>query len=168
MNFEGSLSTPSNKLVSLRLSGAIGTYYDGEMVTFGPTQVTIRPSSSVNLGIDYQYSLVNVEDRGQKFSAHLGRFKTEFTFTTKLSLSMFFQYSSIDKFGINNIRLRYNPKEGNDLYIVYNEEYNTHLMREIPKLPFSEIRSIILKYTYTFIVDNRKKQKKHVTNYRHN
>ena len=168
MSLEGSIATPSNKMVSLRLAGAIGTYYDGEMVTFGPTQVTIRPSSSVNLGIDYQYSLVNVEDRGQKFSAHLGRFKTEFTFTTKLSLSMFFQYSSIDKFGINNIRFRYNPKEGNDLYIVYNEEYNTHLMREIPKLPFSEIRSIILKYTYTFIVGNRKKQKKHVTNYRHN
>ena len=82
---------------------------------------------------------------------------------------MFFQYSSNDKFGINNVRFRYNPREGNDLYIVYNEEYNTHLNREIPTLPFSEARNLIVKYTYTFTVQNkRKKQKKHVINYRHN
>lgn len=168
INLEGNIRTPGNKLISFLLGGSIGTYYDGKMATAGPIRVTLKASSSVNLGLDYQYNLVTVEDRNQRFEAHLARFRTEFTFTTKLSLSMFFQYSSIDKFGINNIRFRYNPKEGNDLYIVYNAEYNTHLSREIPTLPFSEIRSLILKYTYTFIVGNRKKQLKHITNYRHN
>ena len=64
---------------------------------------------------------------------------------------MYLQYSSSDKFGVNNIRLRFNPKEGNDLYLVYNEGYNTYRYREIPTLPYTDSRSILLKYTYTFI-----------------
>jgi len=82
---------------------------------------------------------------------------------------MFFQYSSSDRLGINNIRFRYNPREGNDLYIVYNDQYNTYLRREIPNLPFCDFRKLIVKYTYTFIVSNkRKNQKEHLINYRHN
>jgi hypothetical protein len=124
----------------------------------------------VNCGLDYQYSLITTApSRNQKFTSHLVRLRTDFTFTTKLSISAFFQYSSNDKFGVNNIRFRYNPREGNDLYIVYNGEYNTHLTREIPNLPFSEISNLIVKYTYTFTVQSgRRKQKQHVVNYRHN
>jgi hypothetical protein len=168
-NLELGFSTPSNKLVSLRTLATIGSYYDGKILNLGPAMISLRPSASVNLGLDYQYSLVDIDPRDQRFTSHLVRLKTEFTFTTKLSLLMFFQYSSNDKFGVNNVRFRYNPREGNDLYIVYNEEYNTHLDREIPELPFSEIRKLIVKYTYTFTIQNkRKKQKKHIINYRHN
>lgn len=166
---EAGIRTPSNKMFSLRTLAEIGTYYDGKILNLGPAEVAFRPSSTVNLSVDYQYSMVDIEARQQKFRSHLARFKTEFTFTTKLSLMMFFQYSSNDKFGVNNVRFRYNPREGNDLYIVYNEEYNTHLDREIPTLPFSEVRKLMLKYTYTFIVESkRRKQQKHVINYRHN
>lgn len=166
---EISLSTPSNEIISLRARAELGTYFDGRMLNLGPAQVFFRPSSSVNLGLDYQYSLVTASTRNQKFTSHLVRLRTELTFTTKLSISAFFQYSSNDKFGLNNIRFRYNPREGNDLYIVYNGEYNTHLDREIPTLPFSEMRNLIVKYTYTFAVQSgRRKQKQHVINYRHN
>jgi hypothetical protein len=68
---------------------------------------------------------------------------------------MFFQFSSKDHFGVNNIRFRYNPKEGNDLYLVYNGGYNTHLDREIPNLLRTETNSWILKYTYTFIREKK-------------
>jgi hypothetical protein len=169
-NLSASLGTPSNKMLSLRAMVEVGTYYDGTLINLGPAQVFFRPSSSVNLGLDYQYSLITTApSRNQKFISHLVRLRTELTFTTKLSISAFFQYSSNDKFGVNNIRFRYNPREGNDLYIVYNGEYNTHLNREIPNLPFSEISNLIVKYTYTFTVQSgRRKQKQHVINYRHN
>ena len=166
---EGSFSTPSNTLISLRTRINLGTYYDGKILNLGPAEISFRPSSSVNLGLDYQYSLVTIEERDQKFISHLARLRTEFTFTTKLSLSMFFQYSSNDKFGVNNVRFRYNPREGNDLYIVYSDEYNTHLNREIPTLPFAETRKLVVKYTYTFIIGNKqKKREKHIINYRYN
>ena len=65
---------------------------------------------------------------------------------------MYFQYSSYDKFGVNNIRFRYNPREGNDLYLVFNGDYNTHLTREIPELPLMNRNIFTVKYTYTFIL----------------
>jgi hypothetical protein len=148
-------STPSNTLFSLRTGLNLGTYYDGKMITIGPAEVTYRPSSSVKLAMNYQYSQVDIPERDQYFKAHLARLKTELTFTTKLSLLMFFQYSSNDKFGVNNVRFRYNPREGNDLYLVYNGGYNTDLPREIPNLPRTDSNSLILKYTYTFIWEKR-------------
>jgi hypothetical protein len=152
---EASFSTPLNKLFSLRTMMSLGTYYDGKRITLGPAEVTYRPSAVVKLAINYQYNQVDVPERAQYFKAHLARLKTELTFTTELSLLMFFQYSSKDNFGINNIRFRYNPKEGNDLYLVYNGGYNTHLDREIPNLLRTETNFWILKYTYTFIREKK-------------
>ncbi len=150
-SLEAGIGTPSNKLLALRAGIAAGQYYDGTIVTFGPAELTMRPSARMKFSLDYQYSKIDVQERDQHYNAHLARFKTEFTFTTKLSLLMFIQYSSDEKFGVNNIRFRYNPKEGNDLYLVYNGEYNSHLDREIPQLPRSEANTLLLKYTYTFI-----------------
>jgi hypothetical protein len=49
-----------------------------------------------------------------------------------------------------NLRFRYNFREGNDLWIVYNEGLNTDRRRELPVLPITEGRTVLLKYTYTF------------------
>ena len=51
---------------------------------------------------------------------------------------------------ITNLRLRYNPREGNDLYIVYDEGFNTDRHREDPILPVTRNRTVMLKYSYTF------------------
>jgi hypothetical protein len=153
---EGNIGTPFNKRFSLRSEYRLGTYYDGKMISVGPAELTYRASSNVNLSLAYQYSQIDIPERDQYFKAHLVRLKTELTFTTKLSLLMFFQYSSEEHFGVNNVRFRYNPKEGNDLYLVYNSGYNTDLLRETPNLPVIDNNTIILKYTYTFILDKKK------------
>jgi hypothetical protein len=49
-----------------------------------------------------------------------------------------------------NVRFRYNFREGNDLWIVYNEGMNTDRHRLTPTLPFTDSRTILVKYTYTF------------------
>ncbi len=148
---EGGFGTPSNKLIIFQARYTLGTYYDGIMAALGPVGITLRLNSSFNLGLDYQYNQINIPERDQYFKAHLARLRTELTFTTKLSLMMFFQYNTYDKFGINNIRFRYNPREGNDLYFVYNGNYNTFLTREDPNLPLLDRNTFIIKYTYTFI-----------------
>jgi hypothetical protein len=150
-NFETGFNTPTNRLISLNYMLNMGGYYDGTYVNLTPAQVNFRMSSNVNLGLGYQYSQVDIRERDQHFRSHLVRFKSEFTFTTRLSLLMYFQYSSNEKFGVNNIRFRYNPREGNDLYIVYNGDYNTNLTSEYPKLPFMNRNLFTIKYTYTFI-----------------
>ena len=42
-------------------------------------------------------------------------------FSTSLSLSGFVQYANVDHLGSGNFRLRWNPREGVDLFVVYNE-----------------------------------------------
>ena len=150
-NIEASIGTPSNKLLALKASATAGQYYDGTIMTLGPAELTMRASSSMKFSLDYQYSQIDVKTRDQHYKSHLVRLKTDFTFTTKLSLLLFFQYSSEFKFGVNNIRFRYNPREGNDLYLVYNGAYNSHLNREVPNLPRVQENTLQLKYTYTFI-----------------
>jgi hypothetical protein len=151
-NFETGFTTPSNRLVSFNYMLTMGQYYDGTYIDLTPAQVNFRISSNVNFGLSYRYSQVDIKERDQQFISHIVRLKSEFTFTTKLSLLMYFQYSSLDKFGVNNIRFRYNPREGNDLYIVFNGDYNTHLTRETPELPFMNRNILTIKYTYTFIL----------------
>jgi len=76
--------------------------------------------------------------------------KAMLMFSTKLSISAFIQYNSENHLVSSNIRFRYNPREGNDLWIVYNEGTNTDLTREIPNPPRLAGRTVMLKYTYTF------------------
>jgi len=78
------------------------------------------------------------------------RLKALYMLNTKFSISSFIQYNSAADIILTNFRLRYNPREGNDFYIVYNEGMNTNLDREIPTLPVTFSRTILLKYTYTF------------------
>ena len=49
-------------------------------------------------------------------------------------------------------RSRYHFGEGNDLWLVFNEGFNTERHQPFgPMLPVTDSRAILLKYTYTFI-----------------
>ncbi len=67
----------------------------------------------------------------------------------KLGMNAFVQYNSLSQISLFNFRLRYNPKDGNDLYLVYNEMLNNKGKTD-PLLPFSDFRSVTLKYIHTF------------------
>ena len=71
--------------------------------------------------------------------------------STYLSLTAFVQFNSAQDIVVSNLRLRYNPQEGNDLYLVYDEGFNTDREREIPALPVTKNRTLLVKYTYTFV-----------------
>jgi hypothetical protein len=142
-----------NTSVSNQLSGILsvdaGSFYDGWKVSFfgSPTLII---GSGLNIGLTYNFDYVSFSSRIMKFTNHIVGLKGLLTLTTKTSLSAFVQYNTaIDKV-MSNIRFRYNPREGNDFYLVYDEGLNTNLKREFPTLPHSFGRTILLKYTYTF------------------
>ncbi len=147
--FEGMISTPANKLFSLIGMTYVGSYYDGFRVMASP-QVLFKPSSSLKLSLDYIYNYLDIPERNQLLNAHIVRLKTEIMISTKLSGSFFLQYNGVDYVGVDNIRIRYNPREGNDLWIVYNDIMNTNRNRELPNLPLTEARTFIIKYNHTF------------------
>ncbi len=128
-----------------------GSFYDGWRISMSLTPVA-NISAHLQLEGMYQINRVEFPDRNQQFTGHIGRLKISAFLNNKLSLVSLAQYNSaIDKI-ITNIRFRYNPREGHDLYIVYDEGLNTYRDREIPELPLSSIRTIMLKYSYTFII----------------
>ena len=136
-------------LVQLQPEIEIGTFYDGWR---GAVQV--RPiwyaSKHFELSGSYQYNRIEFPDRDQQLNIHLARLRVGTALDTRLSVNTFVQYSSLGDIVSANIRFRYNFREGNDLWIVYNENLNTDRHRILPTLPVSGARTVLLKYTYTF------------------
>lgn len=127
-----------------------GGFYDGERtsITVSPT---FQASSSLELSGSYEYNHIDFEQRNETFKVHLASLNALVMFDTKLSISSLLQYNSLDKNFLGNIRFRYNPKEGVDLYIVYNDLLNTDRFRmENLEIPRSSERTILVKYSYTF------------------
>jgi hypothetical protein len=147
--FETHLHSPQSNTLIMNLDGVAGGFYDGLRFTIG-LEPEWSIGSSVQLSLAYEYNHVSFPDREQLLIANIARFKALVMFNTKLSVSSFLQYNSADNAFATNLKLRYNPKEGNDLYIVFNEGRNTDPDLENPRLPAVNNRSVLFKYTYTF------------------
>ena len=146
--------SPLSKPFNLMFMTEAGGFYDGSRISAGFTP-TWSISSSLELSGFYQYNVADFPDRDQRYIAHITRLKGLFMFSTKLSMSAFAQYNSAEDVVNSNFRFRYNPREGNDFYVVYNEGTNSDLERdilELPRIPRMNYRTILLKYTYTFII----------------
>ena len=128
-----------------------GSYFDGYKLS-----PSIQPKwnigASVELGGIYMLDLIRFPDRMESLNNHIAGLRALLMFSTKLSLSAFVQYNSAINKVLSNIRFRYNPKEGTDLFVVFNEGRNTYLEREVPNLPKYDARNITLKFTHTFEV----------------
>lgn len=149
IEFRGMILTPMSRKFYSMISTKAGGFYDGYRVSisFAPTWSI---SSSFQLDATYQFNWINFEERSQKFNGQIARLKVLYMYNTKLSASVFIQVNSSNNAVISNFRMRYNPKEGNDFYLVFNEGRNTNLAREIPELPLISNRTILVKYTHTF------------------
>ncbi len=127
-----------------------GQFYDGKRWSFsvGPTW---NVSRFLRLNGFYEYNHIRFAERNKELETHIGRLRMEVTPSVEFTISSFVQYNSASDVLIGNLRFRYNPKQGNDLYIVYNEQLNTN--RSVlsgPNLPISDQRAILIKYNYTF------------------
>jgi len=126
-----------------------GQFFDGTKFT-----LQLMPGWNVSSGLDinpsYRLDYVNFAKRDKSFTNHIFGIRALAMLSTKLSLLNYIQYNTAVNLWLVNVRFRYNPREGNDFYIVYNEGVNTYLNREFPPLSRSNNRTILLKYTYTF------------------
>ena len=88
---------------------------------------------------EYEINVVRFPNRNQGFNAHVIRLQTRAAFNTEASLNVLLQYSSVSDQFSTNIRFRYNFREGNDLWLVYNQNLNTYRDEEKPRellIPF--------------------------------
>ncbi|MCU0407320.1 MAG: DUF5916 domain-containing protein, partial [Bacteroidales bacterium] len=147
--FEGMLTTPMTEKFFVMSTLKTGGFFDGGRISVN-LQPTWNLSKHFELGGIYNIDYLNFSERDQVLTNHIVGFKAAYMYNTKLSVNVYVQYNTAVKSVLSNLRLRYNPKEGNDFYLVFNEGRNTYLDRETPELPVYESRSLLLKYVYTF------------------
>jgi hypothetical protein len=137
------------RLFQLRPRFEAGTFFDGWQATAEVSPIWYV-SPHLELAGSYVFNRIRFPDRDQRVDAHLARLRIGTAFNTKVSTNAFIQFNSAANTVSANVRFRYNFREGNDLWIVYNEGMNTDRHRLTPTLPFTDSRTILVKYTYTF------------------
>ena len=125
----------------------MGSFYDGWTTLLG-AEPRWNLSRHFELSGEYQAHFVRFSDRGQGFDLHIGRLRAQLAFDSKASVAAFAQYDSDSEIVSTNVRFRYNFREGNDLWVVYNEGIRAELGD--PRLPRTDNRTVMVKYTYTF------------------
>jgi hypothetical protein len=146
-------NTPLGGLFRAAFDAQVGGFYDGWRVQLKVTP-TWNVSHAVELSGSYQLAALRFPNRGQSLATHLARLRVGTAASAKLSANTFLQFNSLSGRVTVNARVRYNFREGNDLWIVYNEGINTDrdpLNPTLPHLPFTDTRAVMVKFTYTLI-----------------
>ena len=147
--FSGELRTPDGQAVTAGAQLRAGGFYDGWRVAPRLTS-TWFASPHLQLGGDYEINVVGFPDRDQGFAAHIGRARLRTALNARWSADGLLQMSSIADRLSANLRVRFNVREGTDLWMVYNESLDTEDMIGIQRMPPSLGRSLVLKYSHTF------------------
>lgn len=148
-SFYANVGSPGGQVLSLDGFLSMGKFYDGTIFSLSLSPKWIV-SKYAELTAYYEYNNIDFDERNQFLHSHITRLKGLITLNTKLSLSAFVQYNNTADIIFSNARFRYNPSEGHDLYIVYNELFNSDRERYNPVRPLSKNRTLLAKYTYTF------------------
>ena len=143
------LQTPPGRLFNTIFTGDVGGYYDGWRISLS-AMPTWSGIPDLEVGGMFQYNLVRFPGRGQSFFAPIGQVRVLATLSVKFSASALVQYDGADDVVSANIRFRFNPREGTDVYLVYNEGLNTARVGKIPYPPFSSGRALYVKFNYAF------------------
>jgi hypothetical protein len=145
---------PGGSLIRANASLDAGQFYDGRILA-ASVSPTWFASRHLELGGAYLFSRITFPDRDQSFAAHVARLRSQVMINARLLVSAFVQYNSATDRVSSNLRLRYNPAEGNDLYLVWNEQVLTDRTLYDPVPPRSENRIFVLKYARTLTLDWR-------------
>jgi hypothetical protein len=137
------------RLFQLRPHIEVGSFYDGWQASAGIAPIWYV-SPHLELAGTYVFNRIRFPDRDEGFDAHLARIRIGTALNTKLSTNAFIQFNSTNNTVSANVRFRYNLREGNDFWVVYNEGVNTDRDRLTPPLPFTDARTVLIKYTHTF------------------
>lgn len=153
IGFDGEFGTPDSRKVSAEGTIYAGQFYSGTRVGFSVGS-NLNFSSSLKLSAMYLFEALRFPETvfGNRMNIHSVNLKGLYMFNTKLSASLLVQFVNVEEDLVTNFRLRYNPREGNDFYLVYNDyRYITSCISGTECPPYSN-KTIVVKYIHTFIL----------------
>lgn len=141
------------KIIRTGITYETGAFYDGWLHT-----ISLSPSWFVSkhleLGLNYALNNLQFDARDESRTIHVARLRIGTAVNSLLSTNAFLQFSSSQDLFSANIRFRYNFREGNDLWLVFNQGLNTDRISRMPELPRVATSSILFKYLHTFVYAN--------------
>jgi hypothetical protein len=143
-------SQPTGALLRGTLAIEGGRFYDGHRIGFSASPVW-SVSRHLELSGVYQASRITFPNRlpGEEHTTtQVARLRARVMFTGALSTALFVQYTSTANLVTMNARLRYNRREGQDFYLVFNDGLNTDRGGFAAELPLSAGRTLLLKYSH--------------------
>ncbi len=145
-----SFTSGSRRAFKIPIRFQYGKFFDGTNF-----QWTFSPEWSINehftLEGSWRINHLSFDKRDVQEWIHVPQLRLNWAANLHLSGSMTGQYNSITDQLFSSARLRYNFKDGHDLYIVYNQGYNTNRGFDVPRNPYYSDQVFSLKYSYTFI-----------------
>jgi len=143
---EFQFSTYQSRKIWLQLLYNWGTYYTGKISTFS-SSLGINLSKHFNMTTNYTYNFVRLPLENV-ITNELAQY-FNFAFTTKLDLSAFIQWNSLNDIVFGNIRLHWIPKIGTDFYFVYNRGYDQVKQIDLLKPNVSSgVGKLIWRFTF--------------------
>jgi hypothetical protein len=150
----GLFATPNSRPLNAIMEVEAGSFYDGSRVS-----LSVRPTWAVSryleLSSNLQWNRIRFLTRAQQYDVAIAQLRTKVSLNVRVSAEALIQYNSVAQLVSSNIRFRYNPREGNDLYIVFNQGTSTEIdhfdsVGRPARLSITD-RTIVVKYTYTFV-----------------
>ncbi|HOU95554.1 MAG TPA: DUF5916 domain-containing protein [Bacteroidales bacterium] len=153
IGMEVNIGTSEARKLSIRGEINGGQFYDGYRVGLR-AEPKFNVSSSLNLSLMYEFNAIRFPDRtvNNSLDIHVVNMKALLMLSTKLSASLLVQYVNTEDELITNFRLRYNPREGNDFYLVFNDFRGITNSSLIPEPPGFFNETVMVKYVHTFIL----------------
>nr|WP_299343476.1 DUF5916 domain-containing protein [Allomuricauda sp.] len=138
----------TQRAFKLSTAAEYGDFFDGENL-----EVRISPEWNLNEHLTFEGSwrlnYLNFKERDAQEWINVPQLRLNWAYNLHLSGSVTTQYNSISDQVFAAVRLRYNFRDGHDLYLVYNQDWNTERMLEVPRLPYYNNRLFTVKYLYT-------------------
>lgn len=149
-DFAAQFNMAPGRLLRSNFAASAGSFFDGTKIGASVSPVW-NQSRHLEISGNYEFNRIRFSDRNDELDTHILRFRLQGAFNSEFSGNALVQFNSVVKDIAVNARLRYNFREGQDLYIVYNEILNTDRDFGPVRLPASDNRTILIKYTHTFI-----------------
>jgi hypothetical protein len=143
------LKAPTGPRAVLGGSLRAGEYYDGSLYSL-LLSPEWRASAHLRMSADLEIDRVDFPDRDEREWSRLARLKVLASASPQLSLSAVIQVNSLADLATANLRLRYNLREGHDLWVVYGHNLNLDRDRMSPPAPGTARASLLVKYTRSF------------------
>jgi hypothetical protein len=150
-DFSIRVNTDGRVPIVLRGGGGISEWYGGRRVN-GNVDLSWRPDARLSASINYSLNMVRdlpvLDPAGRDgFDTKVISLRLNYAFNPNLFTKAYLQYNDARNAIVSNYLLHWIVRDGTELYLVYNEQWDTGLEFD----PFPTDRTLMLKATYLLL-----------------